>query len=402
MFLCNTWRYGMVAIFLFSTLFADYEPKQQTTFIDELYDLSGITVRVLLAQQVYGQSFSFYSSRGFSLYDYENAKDVVTQETQAYFTLDFKSDGVFVEGKKVCSKSIMFRPYNGIIEHEGNIYQGDFYIIKQNGIYFLINCVPLEDYVFSVLKTESWPGWPVEINKVLAITCRSYILHQMVLSTEKDALYHVKNTNHHQTYQGLHNCKIIRQAVTETSGLFLGYEGEPILAMFDCCCGGVIPADISGFVDFVKAPYLARTYPCTYCSSCKSYKWSFSYTFDLLTQGLQVELDAIVYPIKDIHIALKDKAGLVKKVSIKTKKQEYTLTHQQFTHIAKKVRSRFYSIIKRGKHVVIKGKGFGHHMGLCQWGAREMVRRGFSYRKILDFYYPETSLMKVVPKKSQE
>ena len=46
--------------------------------------------------------------------------------------------------------------------------------------------------------------------------------------------------------------------------------------------------------------------------------------------------------------------------------------------------------------MTIEGKGHGHHMGLCQWGAREMVRLGWEYEDILEFYYPDTQLMKLV------
>ena len=105
-----------------------------------------------------------------------------------------------------------------------------------------------------------------------------------------------------------------------------------------------------------------------------------------------------IKPVKSVIITSKDNAGLVKSVSVKTKNQEYNLSYKQFAHIAPKVKSRFYTITKRGKQFIIKGKGFGHHMGLCQWGARKKVEKGCGWREILDFYYPGTVLMKILPK----
>ena len=52
------------------------------------------------------------------------------------------------------------------------------------------------------------------------------------------------------------------------------------------------------------------------------------------------------------------------------------------------VKSYHFSIHKKGKNIQVKGRGYGHHAGLCQWGAREMVRDGWKHRKILKFYYP--------------
>src|SRR3989338_4602684 len=226
---------------------AEYMPKQLTRFIDSAYDLSGITVKVLLAEYKPGSLITFSSSQGFGLYDYEHHKELVLAATYASYALACKSDGVWHGQKKICTQSMRFCPYNGVTVHGEKRYQGTICLVKRDNTYLLINHVPLEDYVFSVLRTESWPGWPLEINKVLAIAVRSYILHQMLIASERGLAYHVRNTNHHQTYAGLHECPIARQAVLETTGIFLGYQGMPILAMFDCCCGGVIPGRVTGF-----------------------------------------------------------------------------------------------------------------------------------------------------------
>ena len=76
--------------------------------------------------------------------------------------------------------------------------------------------------------------------------------------------------------------------------------------------------------------------------------------------------------------------------------QEINLTADQMYRLSNKIKSYVYKITKKGKKIIFKGKGFGHHIGLCQWGAREMVRVGFDYREILSFYYPDTDLMRFV------
>ena len=79
---------------------------------------------------------------------------------------------------------------------------------------------------------------------------------------------------------------------------------------------------------------------------------------------------------------------------IKTPQGVITLTGEQVYRLSTKIKSFSFSITKKGKTITFKGKGFGHHFGLCQWGAREMVRRGFDFKEILDFYYPDTTLLR--------
>jgi len=64
--------------------------------------------------------------------------------------------------------------------------------------------------------------------------------------------------------------------------------------------------------------------------------------------------------------------------------------------LCKDVRSFCYTIKKDGDNFVFEGKGFGHHVGVCQWGVRTMVKKGFMCKEILDYYYPGTELMKLV------
>jgi stage II sporulation protein D len=356
--------------------------------------LNAIPVRVLLGDQKQG-TWSLSADKGFCLRDRTTDRELTLKGTRHTFKLTCKKDGVYVEEKKLLADNMLFEPIDGVTHFDGGKYQGAFYLQKEKGSYFLINILPIEDYIFSVLRTESWPGWPLEINKVFAIACRSYLLHQLLSSRSKDATYHIRNTNHHQTYTGLHTNTLLRQAVDETRGMFLAHQGQPILAMFDCCCGGVIPASIQGNIDFKKAPYLGRTYACHYCKTCKIFKWSVSYEVDHFIDLLQEGTHRIIHDVKDIKVVQKDKAGLVKDVSVKTPRGLLAFGAHELYKLFKEIKSYSFSISKKGKKVTLNGKGYGHHIGLCQWGAHEMVKQGFDYKKVLEFYYPKTTFMKL-------
>jgi len=199
--------------------------------------------------------------------------------------------------------------------------------------------------------------------------------------------------NEHQTYAGVHGCPIIKKAVDHTKGIFLAYENQPIVAMFDSCCGGIVPAHIQG-VNFDDAPYLARQYACTHCKRCRVYSWQAQYAQHEIERLLRQQLKYFDQ-LRHVKITKKDKAGVVQEALLKGKKRTIKCTGKKLYSLLKKVRSFSFSVQKKAKVIIFKGRGLGHHLGLCQWGAREMVRDGWDYKRILQFYYPKTNFMRL-------
>ncbi|MCK5633108.1 SpoIID/LytB domain-containing protein, partial [bacterium] len=246
-------------------------------------------------------------------------------------------------------------------------------------------------------RSESWPGWPLEVNKVFAVATRSYLIAKVREARKAKRLFHIKNTRIHQTYNGnnfqTRNSKMLRRAVEETKGQFLTFDNQPIVAMFDSCCGGVVPSKIMG-VDFNKAPYLARDYACKYCKRCKLYRWKVEYSLEKWTNLLKKKFPRLK-KLCGIKVLSRDDAGLIQELEIRGRKYSFSLTGKELYSLLDEVKSFYFSIRKKGKHIVLKGRGYGHHLGLCQWGAREMVRDGWEYKKILEFYYPDVSFVRL-------
>lgn len=359
-------------------------------------------VKVLLHTIVGQESLEIKSQSGFVVRDPANYKPLRMKKGQKKFVLCNGHDGVYEDKKKLFNTSLIFDALDGTVYFNEKPYHGVFLLQKEGTVCHIINILDLESYVFSVLKTESWPGWPLEINKVMAVVCRTYVLHHILTPRTTKSLYHVKNTNHHQTYAGKHTCPVIKKAVDETAGLFIAYNNHPILAMFDSCCGGIVPGHTKDVVNFTKAPYLKRLYACRYCKGCRVYSWSISYDQDDFIALLQEVSSGIVHDIHAIKVAQKDKAGLVQDCVVTTRRGPFSFAGKTLYRMCKEIKSYCFSIMKKGKKIIFAGKGLGHHMGLCQWGAREMVTQGFDYKKIISFYYPSTTLMKLESKKKSK
>lgn len=386
--------------------YQDHRSLVTTRFMDTVYDMKdkqpvavssgqqarSYKVRVLLYEAPYHRSpttWTLTADAGFTIINPANP-DQKWQHKEPQITISTANDGLFINDAPCCHERLYIIPKNGFASVNHEVYNGSFVVLREKNRNLLINCVDLEEYICGVLRSESWPGWPLEVNKVFAIASRSYVMAMIKTARKQKLPYHIKNTKEHQTYRGMHDCLVCRAAAEQTRGIFMSYNNEPILAMFDCCCGGVIPAQM-GNVNFTSSPYLARPYACTHCKRCRIYSWHTE--LDLATLGKRLGING--GGLKDVKIGEKDDAGLVKDLVCKYGDTTKKISSKQFYVALDEVRSFYFSIHKRSNKLVLKGKGYGHHIGLCQWGAREMVRDGWPHKKILQFYYPGISFMKL-------
>lgn len=282
----------------------------------------------------------------------------------------------------------------GMIEYEDYKYQGSFIIFHDKKQLLLINSIDINDYLLSVVRHEGFPGWPIEMNKVVAITCRTYLVYQILQAQKLDRAYHIENRNNHQTYKGYFDCPKIREAIDQTKNMILGYNGRPACTMYDVCCGGVIPALIDD-PDLKRIPYLARSYACNFCKNHKTYNWSINFSTDEVIARLKKEFPKLD-KISDIQVYKKDKAGLVRKIMITSGTQKVIITEKKLKSFFPDMKSYCFDIKKIHKRYFLEGKGFGHHRGLCQWGAHHLVKnQHWNFAEVLQFYYPGTNIMKL-------
>lgn len=289
----------------------------------------------------------------------------------------------------------------------GTPYQGSLTIRvdDQDETVLVINKLPLEDYVYSVVRYESIPSWPSSMQKIQAIISRTYAVFLMQKARIKNPryrFYDIKNTNHHQVYNGSHGVTHLRVAVNDTANLIVTHKGEIALTMFDICCGGSTPS-LMRHRD-VSKPYLCRKQRCMYCNSSPSFQWKadiLAATFLAKLKenpNLRNKFKHFGKEIVEIRTHDTDKAGIVHRVKLYDHRGHIvTLAGSTIRrHFQPKVKSLNFSIKKVKDRILITGKGYGHQQGVCQWGAKEMVKRGRSIKGILNFYYPGTQLSRLL------
>lgn len=311
------------------------------------------------------------------------------------------------------------------LSFEGTDYIGSFLLYQDKDACYLINCLDIDEYLLSVVRHEGWPGWPLEVNKVLAITCRTYLVWQILQAQKLKRPYHIQNDIVHQTYKGRHTSTRLKQAVQDTRDMCIAYESKPILAMFDSCCGGVMGCTSSK--DYNKHPYLQKKDQCTFCKGCKVAHWKAEFCYENMLNRLQKEIHSLT-SIDDIKVIRKNDTSVVDNILIMSDGVQISLSGKKLYSLFPEVKSFCFDVVrfpkkkeesqvhrkkwkKKKKHEVVMqdpveqepikkfeivGKGYGHHVGLCQWGAMKLVKEHhWSYPKILQFYYPGTTLIKL-------
>lgn len=299
--------------------------------------------------------------------------------------------------KKIAGPALLISSTNQRIKIDQKEYAGALQFIFSRNKLFTINHLDLEEYVYSVIRFEIFQSWPLEMQKVQAVASRTFALYHMLKARKQNKLYDIKSSSAtHQQYGGWHPYIHVKEAVSQTKGLVLAHNNSVALAMFDICCGGIVPSDIKTIHEY-KAPYLARKNRCVYCSNYRFHSWEKTFSPHEIIARLKrpsrlASRIATIGSLKEIAVREKDKAGVVHKLILRGTKKSIECPGEEFLeHLKNDIKSLCFTVENKNNSIHINGKGFGHQLGICQRGAYELVKKGWNFKKILQFYYPHTS-----------
>ena len=262
---------------------------------------------------------------------------------------------------------------------------GVLHIVLYHNKLRLINELDVEEYLKGVVPIEISPQWHPEALKVQAIIARTYVLYQRQTNIGKE--YDVLATTADQVYGGRKKeHPAADQAVAETSALVLTFEGELVLSAYHSTSAG--PTEDAAEVWGTDLPYL-KGVSCPFDQSSPYYQWSKSFLMDAVQDafskaGYTVGTIASITPLRWTE------AGRVGRLRLLHSQGELILKAEDLRRILgyTELPSTRFRIEKIGREIQIQGNGYGHGVGLCQWGAKEMAEMGYSYDKILKYYYP--------------
>ncbi|MCX6335496.1 MAG: SpoIID/LytB domain-containing protein [Bacteroidia bacterium] len=265
-------------------------------------------------------------------------------------------------------------------------YSGDLKCLSDLGTLIFINNCDIESYIAGVVKSEGGSGKDPEYFKTQAVIARTYMYRYF----NKHAADHFNlcDNTHCQAFNGLTSDSLIIKAVLETKGeVILGPDSALIISAFHSNCGG--ETSRSEDVWLTSQPYLKKvTDP--HCQSSRNARWRKAFSIDDWTGYLRKS----GYNATNGNTSLLNFSQMTRTKDYKT--GSFSLPLQQIRNDLN-LRSTFFSVVVVGDSVILKGRGYGHGVGLCQEGAMEMAAKGFDYRQIIGFYYTNVRISDFIP-----
>ena len=289
----------------------------------------------------------------------------------------------------------------GLVSWGKHKYQGELQLLTNPGKEScdLVNSIPLENYITTLLSKEMNGTWPVEALKAQAVAARTYAFDRVQKNLGMEAaekLYHLESSEKDQVSGSFMDItEKTLQAARETAGeILVGPSGKIAPAFFHSKCGGktLRPDQVWGGVE---EGY--RSVNCTFCQKTGMKDWNYHIKNSKLTamvdqvlkryysdnvQGSDVKLMPDTLENSELRMYVGDRLHIIKKSYLRNLAGRELLPSNNFI------------MSMKNNEFQVKGHGYGHGVGLCQLGALELAKRGYDYKQILSFYFPRHKMKK--------
>jgi stage II sporulation protein D len=274
----------------------------------------------------------------------------------------------------------------GVVGLNGRFFRGALFIQPTGNLFNAINYLPIEDYLLSVVPSEMPSSWPIEALKAQAIAARSYAYAN--LGKHGSEGYDLKDNTEDQAYSGIKSeYDSTNLAVSSTSNFVVKYDGKPICAYFHSTSGG--STELSENVWSKPLPYLKAV--ADYDDLSPHFSWSRKYSIDEVEGKLAPGLG----PILTVFVVSRSKSQRVSNLLVVGKIDAKLLSGEMVRRQLKLPSTNFNVFSSPGCYIFC-GRGFGHGLGLSQWGARALAEQGYNAAQILAYYYKDIVVEPIV------
>jgi stage II sporulation protein D len=261
----------------------------------------------------------------------------------------------------------------------GMVVRGDVVAVLQPAGVLLVNVLPLEDYLVGVLGSEMPRSFPLEALKAQAVAARTYALQKKL--EQYGQPFHLGSSVISQVYGGLKaEDPRTREAVEATRGQVLTYDLQPIEAYFHSSCGGKTESGANALGR--DLPYL-KPVSCP-CGKLPTSQWSTGFSNEELKAALGSKPSGM-------KVDGRTATGRARRVQVAANRSLDAVTFRERLGYTK-LKSLQFEMEPTSSGWMIRGHGFGHGAGLCQWGAKVLADQGQDFQQILAHYYPGTEL----------
>ncbi|MEA2081649.1 MAG: SpoIID/LytB domain-containing protein [Elusimicrobiota bacterium] len=336
------------------------------------------------------KALNISSSSGLTAADMKSGKRVSFPQGSSY-SVRPAPGGINIRGK-VFSSMVRLMTRGDSIRVNGRSYRDSIILKNKNSLLSAINEIGVESYLCGVLPRELSPAWDADALKAQAVVSRTYIMANLGRFAKKG--YDLTSCENSQVYGGL-GCEkpATSAAVHATAGKVIKYRGQVARVYFH--------ADASGHTESPEFVWSSSSPP-RYLKGVREpvrkktpySSWKYEITFDKLSALLNRN-GYKTGRIKRLIARRKTPSGRIREFWIYSETGKTKIKSGKFRTIlgGRNLKStKIKKITNKRRSVVFTGSGWGHGVGMSQWGAKELAEKGWSYKKILRLYFPGTRI----------
>ena len=348
-------------------------------------------IRVLILRDI---SSVKVTSEGMNLYDLRSGQPFF--KNRKYTSLIFERDSgarVRLRGQNLSAPGFLVEWVGNPLEISSRSYRDQVRVLPgPNRDLWVINVLPLEDYLVGLINFEISSQWPMEAVKAQVIAARTYAFFQR--RNRAGEPYDVDSGVSDQVYGGTGKEDArSRRAMEETRGELILHEGNPIFSVYSACCGG--KTESGEYMWSAGFPYL-RSMECAYCLDSPHFLWNYSIDGGRLASALGS--GTVSGPrVLGVEIEERSPSRRVLRLWIQSENSRRLVPGKDFRRLLgyDQLRSTNFILTEKEGVFQFSGLGWGHGVGFCQWGARGMADAGMDYRTILKSYYQGVEIGKI-------
>jgi stage II sporulation protein D len=263
-------------------------------------------------------------------------------------------------------------------------YRGRTLVVPTDNGLDAVNWVDLEEYLYSVIGGEMDAGWPEEALKAQAIAARTYALYKRNEQRNNPTFDLGASPDRWQIYKGvMSESPRIYNAVDATAGQVLTHNNQIILSVFHACSGG----HTENVEDVWGNPLAYLRAVQDYDQNISACNWVNTFTPEEISSKISG-----VGHVKDMIPEAHSPFGSVKALKIVGDQGTKVLKGEEVRTALKLRSTRFRVNRQQDGKFVLEGLGFGHGLGMSQWGAYNLARQGANHLQILGHYYRGVAL----------
>lgn len=331
--------------------------------------------------------------RGLELIDTYRNLSLFRNKGLSYIVLSAAPGGILVNSRLYPARMVTLLFAGGVVKINKKLLRGHLEIANVDTRHLIVvNEVNLEAYVAGLVNAEMPHNWPLQALEAQAVVARTYALWQK--ARHLDAYFDMDAGFMDQVYNGAESEDNKGwKAVNATYGQVITYGGKPILAMYHSICGGETEnsEDAIGY----KYPYL-RAVKCGFCRTAPGFRWKYSISFRALADRLIVK-GYTLSAVYGFQVLKRSRTNRVMVARVITDHGNIDLDGASLRAAVgyDKLRSTLFHFRIKDGTIEFHGTGFGHGVGMCQWGAYGMAKKGYNYQQIIHFYYKGVKIVRM-------